>query len=157
MKLHEIRYSDHLRLPHCHDCHRTHPEETGRPKYGLLFPGREIIALLYARTLQCFRNVRHHRNDADGLLGICLRIQKPLDSLVVAGIQPNLLMVYLSVWLRRSNVLTGAEWIKTRFGKGKGSTLSHTIVIVFALLAYSVLSYGFIGIGKLWRYSSPGK
>ena len=36
------------------------------------------------------------------------------------------LMVYLSVWLRRSNVLTGAEWIKTRFGKGKGSTLSHT-------------------------------
>ena len=24
------------------------------------------------------------------------------------------LMVYLSVWLRRSNVLTGAEWIKTQ-------------------------------------------
>ena len=49
------------------------------------------------------------------------------------------LMVYLSVWLRRSNVLTGAEWIKTRFGKGKGSTLSHTIVIIFALL--SVLGF----------------
>ena len=29
------------------------------------------------------------------------------------------LMVYLSVWLRRSNVLTGAEWIQTRFGKNK--------------------------------------
>ena len=56
------------------------------------------------------------------------------------------LMVYLSVWLRRSNVLTGAEWIKTRFGKGKGSTLSHTIVIVFALLSVlGFLSYGFIG------------
>ena len=26
------------------------------------------------------------------------------------------LMVYLSAWLRRSNVMTGAEWIKTRFG-----------------------------------------
>ena len=26
------------------------------------------------------------------------------------------LMIYLSVWLRRSNVLTGAEWIRTRFG-----------------------------------------
>ena len=50
------------------------------------------------------------------------------------------LMVYLSVWLRRSNVLTGAEWIKTRFGKGKGSTLSHTIVIVFALLSWEVIS-----------------
>lgn len=31
------------------------------------------------------------------------------------------LMVYLSVWLRRSNVLTGAEWIKTRFGQGRGA------------------------------------
>ncbi len=28
------------------------------------------------------------------------------------------LMVYLSTWLRRSNVMTGAEWIKTRFGTG---------------------------------------
>lgn len=59
------------------------------------------------------------------------------------------LMVYLSVWLRRSNVLTGAEWIKTRFGQGRGATLSHTIVIVFALLSVlGFLSYGFIGIGK---------
>lgn len=30
------------------------------------------------------------------------------------------LMIYLSVWLRRSNVLTGAEWIRTRFGYGRG-------------------------------------
>ena len=72
------------------------------------------------------------------------------------------LMVYLSVWLRRSNVLTGAEWIKTRFGKGKGSTLSHTIVIIFALLSVlGFLSYGFIGIGKFmeifipWEVVSP--
>ena len=34
------------------------------------------------------------------------------------------LMVYLSVWLRRSNVLTGAEWIKTRFGQGRGAGFS---------------------------------
>ena len=50
------------------------------------------------------------------------------------------LMVYLSVWLRRSNVLTGAEWIKTRFGKGKGATLSHTIVVVFALFKRTRIS-----------------
>jgi len=30
------------------------------------------------------------------------------------------LMVYLSSWLRRSNAVTGAAWIETRFGKGKG-------------------------------------
>ena len=33
------------------------------------------------------------------------------------------LMVYLSSWLRRSNVMTGAEWIKTRFGTGRGAQL----------------------------------
>ena len=72
------------------------------------------------------------------------------------------LMVYLSGGLRGSNVLTGAEWIKTRFGKGKGSTLSHTIVIIFALLSVlGFLSYGFIGIGKFmeifipWEVVSP--
>ena len=59
------------------------------------------------------------------------------------------LMVYLSAWLRRSNVMTGAEWIKTRFGEGKGATLSHIIVVVFALIGViGFLSYGFKGIGK---------
>ena len=59
------------------------------------------------------------------------------------------LMVYLSAWLRRSNVMTGAEWIKTRFGTGKGATLSHLIVVVFALVSViGFLSYGFKGIGK---------
>jgi len=59
------------------------------------------------------------------------------------------MMIYLSAWLRRSNVLTGAEWIKTRFGEGQGSTMSHIIVVMFAILsALGFLSYGFIGIGK---------
>src|SRR4030043_2436088 len=59
------------------------------------------------------------------------------------------LMVYLSSWLRRSNVMTGAEWIKTRFGTGTGANLSHIIVVVFALVGVvGFLSYGFKGIGK---------
>lgn len=66
------------------------------------------------------------------------------------------LMIYLSIWLRRSNVLTGAEWIKTRFGRGRGATLSHTIVVVFALLSVlGFLSYGFIGIGKFMEIFFP--
>lgn len=66
------------------------------------------------------------------------------------------LMVYLSGWLRRSNVLTGAEWIKTRFGTGRGATLSHTIVIAFALISVlGFLSYGFIGIGKFMEIFFP--
>ena len=59
------------------------------------------------------------------------------------------LMVYLSSWLRRSNVMTGAEWIKTRFGTDKGANLSHIVVVVFALIGViGFLSYGFKGIGK---------
>jgi Na+/proline symporter len=59
------------------------------------------------------------------------------------------LMVYLSAWLRRSKVMTGAEWIKTRFGTGPGAQLSHMIVVVFAFVSIiGFFSYGFKGIGK---------
>jgi Na+/proline symporter len=59
------------------------------------------------------------------------------------------LMVYLSAWLRRSKVMTGAEWIKTRFGTGRGAQLSHLIVIIYAFVCIlGFFSYGFKGIGK---------
>jgi Na+/proline symporter len=60
-----------------------------------------------------------------------------------------ILMVYLSMWLRRSNVLTGAEWIRTRFGRGTGANLAHLSVVLFALVnVVGMLAYGFKGIGK---------
>ena len=59
------------------------------------------------------------------------------------------LMIFLSLWLRRSGVMTGAEWIRFRFGDNLGAKLSHMIVVVFALcLVLGYLAYGFIGIGK---------
>jgi SSS family solute:Na+ symporter len=59
------------------------------------------------------------------------------------------LMVYLSAWLRRSGAMTGAEWIETRFGKGRGAQLSHLIVVIFALVSVvAFLSYAFKAIGK---------
>ncbi|MFI2742125.1 sodium:solute symporter family protein [Zhouia sp. PK063] len=59
------------------------------------------------------------------------------------------LMIFLAVWLRRSNVLTGAEWLKTRFGEGKGAILSHLVVVVFAVVSViGFIAYGFVGIGK---------
>ncbi len=66
------------------------------------------------------------------------------------------LMVYLSKWLRRSNATTGAEWIGTRFGFGKGAKLSHIIVVVFALVVcLGYLAYGFIGLGKFVEIFVP--
>ncbi len=65
-------------------------------------------------------------------------------------------MVFLSIWLRRSNVTTGAEWIQTRFGTGKGSLLSHNIVVVYALIScLGFLAYGFIGLGKFMMIFIP--
>lgn len=59
------------------------------------------------------------------------------------------LMIYLSAWLRRSNVMTGAEWLKTRFGSGRGAELSHLAVVIFAVVsAIGFISYAFKGIGK---------
>ncbi|SFU43249.1 Na+/proline symporter [Pustulibacterium marinum] len=59
------------------------------------------------------------------------------------------LMIFLAVWLRRSNVLTGAEWLKTRFGEGKGAILSHLVVVIFAIVSViGFIAYGFVGIGK---------
>lgn len=59
------------------------------------------------------------------------------------------LMIYLAVWIRRSNVLTGAEWISTRFGNDRGGELSRLSVVVFALVSViGFLGYAFQGIGK---------
>lgn len=66
------------------------------------------------------------------------------------------LMCYMSVWLRRSNVLTGAAWIGTRFGHGPDGRLSHLVVVAFALLGVlGFLSYGFVGIGKFMEIFIP--
>lgn len=59
------------------------------------------------------------------------------------------LMVFLSVWLRRTGVMTGAEFIGLRFGERAGARWSHFIVVAFALLnVLGFLAFGFIGIGK---------
>jgi len=66
------------------------------------------------------------------------------------------LMVYLSIWLRRSKVMTGAEWIKTRFGTSTGAQLAHVIVVIFALVSViGFLAYGFQGIGKFAKIFLP--
>ena len=71
------------------------------------------------------------------------------------------LMVFLSIWLRRSGASTGAEWLTSRFS-GKGAMQSHIVIVIFAIiLGLGYLAYGFIGIGKFieifipWSAVSP--
>ncbi len=66
------------------------------------------------------------------------------------------LMMFLSRWLRRSNVLTGAEWIQTRFGQDRGANLAHLSVVFFALVnVVAFLAYAFKGIGKFASVMLP--
>lgn len=58
-------------------------------------------------------------------------------------------MIFLAIWLRRSNVMTGAQWITHRFGEALGARLSHIIVTIFAVISvFGFIAYFFVGIGK---------
>jgi SSS family solute:Na+ symporter len=60
-----------------------------------------------------------------------------------------IIFVFLAIWLRRSNTMTGAQWITFRFGDGKGARLSHIIVVAFAVISVvGFIAYFFEGIGK---------
>ena len=59
------------------------------------------------------------------------------------------MMVFLAVWMRRSNVLTGAEWITFRFGNSLGGKLSHIATVIFAVvIVIAFMAYFVEGIGK---------
>lgn len=58
-------------------------------------------------------------------------------------------MSYMGKWVRRSNVMTGAEWMVTRFGDGRdGRTarMAYTAMAVVMLVGF--VGYAFQGIGK---------
>jgi len=66
------------------------------------------------------------------------------------------LMVFLAAWLRRSNVMTGAQWISTRFGNSTGAKLSHISVVIFAIVSViGFLAYDFRGMGKFAQIFFP--
>ncbi|AFN74532.1 Na+/solute symporter [Melioribacter roseus P3M-2] len=67
------------------------------------------------------------------------------------------MMVYLAIWLRRSNVLTGAEWITTRFDQDTtGGKLAHSVIVIFSIVSViGFLSYGFVGVGKFAKIFLP--
>ena len=68
------------------------------------------------------------------------------------------LMIYLARWIRRSNVLTGAEWIGTRFGTGRGAELSRLSVAIYAIVSVTgFLTYAHQGVGRFASVVLPWK
>ncbi|MCU0917986.1 MAG: Na+:solute symporter [Planctomycetes bacterium] len=65
-------------------------------------------------------------------------------------------MVYLGTWVRRSNVLTGAEWMRTRFGYGRGAELAYISIVAYAIVSViPFLCLAFKGIGKFVDWFIP--
>ncbi|MCR8667589.1 Na+:solute symporter [Aestuariibaculum sp. M13] len=65
-------------------------------------------------------------------------------------------MMFLAVWIRRSKVMTGSEWILTRFGNDKAGKASHIIVAIFAIIsAIGFIAYFFEGVGKFLTIILP--
>jgi solute:Na+ symporter, SSS family len=58
-------------------------------------------------------------------------------------------LAYMGKWIRRSNVLTGAEWMYTRFGRNRAGDVARLSYTLFAILTIAaLLGYGAIGMGK---------
>jgi solute:Na+ symporter, SSS family len=58
-------------------------------------------------------------------------------------------LAYMGKWVRRSKVMTGAEWMVTRFGNDQGGKLARTAYALMAVITLaSFIGYAFQGIGK---------
>ncbi|MHC4323125.1 MAG: sodium:solute symporter family transporter [Planctomycetota bacterium] len=56
---------------------------------------------------------------------------------------------YMGKWIRRSNVMTAAEWMKTRFGSGPAGKFARTTSALIAVLFTACfIGYAYQGIGK---------
>jgi len=58
-------------------------------------------------------------------------------------------MSYMGKWVRRSKVMTAAEWMKTRFGSDSGGRLARTAYALMAVITLACfVGYAYQGIGK---------
>ena len=65
-------------------------------------------------------------------------------------------MTFMGKWIRRSGVMTGAEWMETRFGSGRAGELARASYTLYAVLTITAfLAYGAVGMGKFGAVFLP--
>jgi solute:Na+ symporter, SSS family len=58
-------------------------------------------------------------------------------------------MAFMGKWIRRSGVMTGSEWMVTRFGPGRQGDLARLSYTLYAILTIAAfLGYTAVGMGK---------
>ncbi len=72
------------------------------------------------------------------------------------GLSLAFLMIFLSKWLRRSRVMTSAEWMKLRFGTDKPGRAAHLLAsIANIVLSLGMIIYFCTGAGKFLTQFLP--
>ncbi len=72
------------------------------------------------------------------------------------GLSLAFLMVFLGKWMRRSRVMTSAEWMKIRFGNDKSGKAAHLLsAIANIVLSLGMIIYFSKGAGKFLTYFVP--
>ena len=65
-------------------------------------------------------------------------------------------LAFMGKWIRRSGVLTGAEWMYTRFGRARAGDTARLSYTLFAILTITaLLGYGAVGMGKFGAIFLP--
>jgi len=65
-------------------------------------------------------------------------------------------MAFMGKWIRRSGVMTGAEWMIARFGAGRAGELARLSYTLYAVLTLSaLLGYTAVGMGKFGSQFLP--
>jgi SSS family solute:Na+ symporter len=86
-----------------------------------------------------------------GLRGMWIQF---LWGFVIAGFN----MAYMGKWIRRSGVITGAEWMVKRFGSGRQGDLARLSYTVYAIVTISAfLGYTAVGMGKFGAEFIPAR
>lgn len=71
-------------------------------------------------------------------------------------ILPAFYMAFMGKWIRRSGVMTGAEWMETRFGSGRAGEVARGTYTLYAVLTITAfLAYGATGMGKFGSVYLP--
>jgi solute:Na+ symporter, SSS family len=72
------------------------------------------------------------------------------------GLSLAFLMIFLGKWLRRSRVMTSAEWMKLRFGTDSSGRAAHLLsAIANIVLSLGMIIYFSKGAGKFLTYFIP--
>lgn len=69
---------------------------------------------------------------------------------------PAFYLAFMGKWIRRSGVMTGSEWMETRFGSGKAGEAARGAYTLYAVLTITAfLAYGATGMGKFGSVYLP--